>query len=324
MSFWKWSKTSATNATADPSINWAEGMPPSAVNDSGRAMMAAAAKFRDDISGAIVTSGTNTAYTVSTNQVFDTLDHLDGAMIAFTPHQTNTGPVTLNVDSIGAKPIRSAPGVEIPSNSLIAGTPYVVTYNNADSAWYLQGGLSNAYSIPLGGGIDYWGSTAPNSAFAFPTGQAISRATYSSLFALIGTTYGVGDGATTFNLPNKVERVSVMKSTTPSLLTSTYFGGNSSVLGATGGAESQTLTVSQIPSHRHDNYLTDPGHAHTYLGPVYAATSFESSSGVQSASNQWTSTATTGVTITNAYAGGGSAHPIVQPSIVCNYIMRVI
>ena len=58
MSFWKWSRTAANNATADGSINWAEGQAPSTVNDSARAMMAAASKYRDDVAGAIATAGT--------------------------------------------------------------------------------------------------------------------------------------------------------------------------------------------------------------------------------------------------------------------------
>ncbi len=53
MSFWKWSRTAANNATADGSINWAEGQAPSTVNDSARAMMAAASKYRDDVGGAM-------------------------------------------------------------------------------------------------------------------------------------------------------------------------------------------------------------------------------------------------------------------------------
>ncbi len=85
MSFWKWSRTAANNATADGSINWAEGLAPSTVNDSARAMMAAASKYRDDVAGAIATAGTATAYTLNSFQVFDTLAHMDGAMIAFTP-----------------------------------------------------------------------------------------------------------------------------------------------------------------------------------------------------------------------------------------------
>ena len=62
MSFFKWSKTANNNANADGTINWAEGQAPSTVNDSARAMMAAAAKYRDDIAG-VTTGGTATAYT---------------------------------------------------------------------------------------------------------------------------------------------------------------------------------------------------------------------------------------------------------------------
>src|SRR5260221_2346836 len=109
MTLYKWSQTASADATADSSINWAEGQSPSSVNDSARAMMAATAKYRDDIAGAIVTGGTSTAYTVLSYEVFDTLAHLNGQMIAFTPHITNGATVTLNVDSLGPKPLRSAP-----------------------------------------------------------------------------------------------------------------------------------------------------------------------------------------------------------------------
>ena len=53
---------SATDATADSTIGWAEGQAPSSINDSARAQMAVQAKWRDDISGAIVTGGTSTSY----------------------------------------------------------------------------------------------------------------------------------------------------------------------------------------------------------------------------------------------------------------------
>jgi fatty acid/phospholipid biosynthesis enzyme len=107
MTFYKWSQTASADATADSTINWAEGQAPSSVNDSARAMMAATAKYRDDIAGAIVTGGTSTAYTVTSYEVFDTLAHMNGQMIAFTPHATNAATVTLNVDSLGARPLRS-------------------------------------------------------------------------------------------------------------------------------------------------------------------------------------------------------------------------
>ena len=163
MTLYKWSQTAAADATADASINWQEGQAPSSVNDSARAMMAATAKYRDDIAGAIVTGGTSTAYTVTSYQAFDTLAHMNGAMIAFTPHATNGATVTLNVDGLGAKPLRSAPNAELLAGTLIQGTPYVALYNNSDAAFYLRGFFGNPYNIPLGAGLDYWGSTTPNS-----------------------------------------------------------------------------------------------------------------------------------------------------------------
>ena len=162
MTLYKWSQTASADATADSTINWAEGPAPSSVNDSARAMMAATAKYRDDISGAIATGGTSTAFTVTSYQVFDTLAHLNGQMIAFVPHTTNGATVTLNVDSLGAKPLRSSPSVELLTGILIQGTPYVATYNNSDAAFYIQGFCGNPYNVPLAAGMDYWGSTTPN------------------------------------------------------------------------------------------------------------------------------------------------------------------
>src|SRR3954462_10703360 len=251
MTLYKWSQTASADATADSTINWAEGQSPSSVNDSARAMMAATAKYRDDIAGGITTGGSATAYTVASFQLLDTLAHLSNQKIAFVPHATNTNAagvdVTLNVDGLGVKPIRMAPGIAIPNGTLVLGTPYVVTYNHLDSAFYLHN-MTNPYSIPLAAGMDYWGTTAPNTSFAFPIGQAISRATYATLFAIVGTTYGSGDGSTTFNLPDKTGRVSAMRESSATRLTSSYFGGASTSLGAVGGGESVTLTAAQIPS----------------------------------------------------------------------------
>jgi microcystin-dependent protein len=328
MTLYKWSQTASADATADSTINWAEGMAPSAVNDSGRAMMAATAKYRDDIAGAIVTGGSATAYTVTSFQVFDTLAHLNGQMIAFTPNATNTNTVgndvTLNVDGLGAKPIRMAPSVALPNGTLVLGTPYIVIYNNSDAVFYLKN-MTNPYNIPLGAGMDFWGSTAPNTSFAFPTGQAISRTTYATLFAIMSTTYGTGDGSTTFNLPDKTGRVSAMKEASATRLTSTYFVGNSTNLGAVGGLESNNV----ILTHTHVNSLTDPGHVHSFNsgnstagGGSYPGSSNSSSFTANTSGS--VAIATTGITITNASAGTASAHNLVQPTIVCNYIIRII
>jgi microcystin-dependent protein len=217
-------------------------------------MMARLAEWRDDVSGTIVTAGASTAYTVTSSQGFDNLPDLGGAMIAFVPHTTSGvgGPsVTLAVDGLAAKPIRFGPGIDLPSGTLIQGTPYVVTYNNTDGAFYLQGSI-NPYGIPLGGIIPYIGSTAPNSAFVLPSGQAISRATYATLFSLVGTTFGSGDGSTTFNVPDLRGRVMAaldnLNGTAANRVTSAGSGIAGTTMGASGGAQNESIAQNQLPN----------------------------------------------------------------------------
>ena len=327
MSFWKWSRAASSNATADSSINWAEGQSPSSVNDSARAMMAAAAKYRDDISGALVTAGTSTAYAVSSFQGFDTLAHLDGAMIAFTPHLTSGATVTLNVDGLGGKPLRAAPGVELQSGTLVQGTPYVATYVNADGAFYLQGFAGNPYGVPLGGLLPYLGATAPNSAFVLPFGQAISRATYATLFALIGTTFGAGDGSTTFNVVDLRGRVpggkDDMGGAAAGRIGSLATDGGTivgSTLGSSGGSAAHALTAGEMPAHGHG--VSDPGHAHSYIDATIGGGQTLAGGGAPIGGVNTTGSAATGISIGNA--GGGAAHALLQPTVIVNYILRVI
>lgn len=334
MTLYKWSQTASADANADSTINWAEGQAPSSVNDSARAMMAAIAKYRDDVAGAIVTSGTSAAYTLASYQVFDSLTHLANQVVAFTPHTTNGATVTLNVDGLGARPLRSAPFVELPAGVLVQGTPYAALYNASDAAFYLYGFFSNPYTIPIGASVDFWGATAPNSSFVLMYGQAISRTTYSSLFSLLGTTYGTGDGSTTFNIPDLRGRVAAgkddMGGSAASRLTSTYFGGAATSLGATGGLESHTLTTAQLAPHIHANTLTDPTHAHNLSDQFRDDGNINTSGSIQGVTNQTSSStrrtnfSSTGVTINNVSAGGGSAHNNVQPTIIGNKLIRII
>jgi len=325
MTLYKWSQTASSDATADSTINWAEGQAPSSVNDSARAMMAATAKYRDDVAGAIVTGGTSTAYTVSSYEVFDTLAHLGGQMIAFTPHTTNGATVTLNVDSLGAKPLRSAPGVELLAGTIIQGTPYMATYNNSDGAFYLQGFFGNPYSVPLLGGLDFWDTITPNSAFIFPAGQAISRATYSAAFARWGTTYGAGDGSTTFNVPDKTGRVSAMKEAVGTRLTTAKVGVDGGTMGATGGG-TQTLVLANLPAYTPAGTITNG--AITLTGGTVGGTSAGGTTGGSqntpiSAGNIGATQAASTFTGT---AQGGTSTPVnvAQPTIICNYIIRII
>ncbi len=324
MTLYKWSQTASVDATADSTINWAEGQSPASVNDSARAMMAAIAKYRDDVTGAIVTTGTSTAYAVGSYQVFQTLAQLSGQVIAFTPHTTNGATVTINVDGLGAKPLRSAPNVELPVGVLIQGTPYVALYNNSDQAFYLQGRFGDPYNIPIGGSIDYWGAAAPNSSFALMYGQAVSRTTYSVLFALLGTTFGTGDGSTTFNIPDLRGRVvagaDAMGGVAAGRLTDPVSGIDA--LGDAGGAQSHTLTTAQLPANIPNSATTSV----SANGDYHVGNS--ANSGQTGGPTIWPTgnitpsySAYTTVTINPS---GGAAHPIVQPTIIANKLLRII
>ena len=338
--FYNWLRTAAGNATADSTINWQEGQAPSSINDSARAMMASTAAFRDDIAGAIVTGGTSTAYTVSSYQVFDTLAHLNGQMIAFTPHITNGATVTLNVDGIGAKPLRTAPNAELLAGVIIQGTPYVATYNNSDGAFYLQGFFGNPYNMPLAGGLDYWGTTVPNSAFAFPYGQAINRTTYASLFAIMGTTYGVGDGSTTFNIPDVRGRVIACPDNMGGASAGRISGAtvNTMAPGGIAGQELHTLTLSELPTGISSSTggavtvnVPSSGYAPVLVGQPWSLNSTSGSgnpfaqagTGGGSLVNA-TSFSTSGAVTSTSTNTSGSTHPIMQPTILANRIIRIL
>ena len=249
MPLYKWSPTAAANATADPSINWSEGQAPSSVNDSARAMMAAIATARQDTQAVIGAGGTASALTYTSGQGFSSLALMDSQLITFVAPLTNAAGATLNVDSLGAIPICvDAAGTPIPAGVLVGGTPYMVTYYNSISQFRLWNLFANPYNIPLGAGMDYWLPTTPNSSFVFPAGQAISRSTYAALYALMGNTYGAGDGSTTFNLPDKTGRVSAMKEASATRLTTASGGIDGGTLGAVGGLQNSTLTLAQLPT----------------------------------------------------------------------------
>ncbi|XSC46794.1 tail fiber protein [Bradyrhizobium sp. RDT10] len=325
--FFRWSRTANSNASA--TYDWSEGMAPSTVNDSARGIMSDAARWRDDISGAIATSGTSTAYTVTSYSTFDSLANMSGQLIAFTPHTTNGATVTLNVDGLGAKPLRSAPSVELLAGTLIQGTPYVAVYNNSDAAFYLHGLYGNPYNVPLAAGMDYWASTTPNSAFAFPAGQAISRTTYSTLFALIGTTYGAGDG-TTFNLPDKRGRFSAsldnMGGSAASRLTDAV-SGIGDVLGEAGGSQSKTLVTANLPAYTPSGSISNGAISISHNA---AANSGGSSTGggqfpINASSGASISASQAASSFSGAAQGGTStAFSIIPPTICCNYILRII
>lgn len=88
------------------------------------------------------------------------------------------------------------------------------------------------------GTVNMWSSSTIPSGYLLCDGRAVSRTTYANLYKIIGTTYGAGDGSTTFNLPNMGGKSVVGKSSTKSI-------------SSTGGSNTSTLTAANLPSHNH-------------------------------------------------------------------------
>lgn len=161
--------------------------------------------------------------------------------------------------------------------------------------------IAIANHTPVGVVQVFAGDTAP-AQWLFCNGQLVSRTVYSKLFAVIQTTYGVGDGLTTFGVPDLRGRVVVMLDGGIGRITSASTNGANAVnLGGVGGAQTHTLTTAQIPAHTH---------------PIPTGTAL-AAGGL----NAHASTAT-GDQATSS-TGGGAAHSNTQPWMAMNYMIYV-
>jgi len=193
--------------------------------------------------------------------------------------------------------------------------------------------------MPIGAVIPYAGLSAPPR-WLFCFGQNVSRTTYAALFAAISTTYGAGDGATTFTLPDLRGRVVAgqddMGGGSANRLTGQSGGLDGDVLGASGGAETHTLSEAQLAPHDH---LVDMGapintgsggsHSHSF---TYGQRNKSGDGGEVSDLTHTGSTETTSTVAAHAHtvdipafnsgnAGSGAAHNNVQPTLVLNYVI---
>lgn len=147
-----WSATDASNATADSTINFAEGQSPPTVNNSMRALMGRVANWRDDLAGCmpanaeIVSGGAANAQTITTNLSINPAALTHGWMVTFQAGFTNTAAATLAVDSLTAKAIQGIAGTALIGGEIEAGRYYTVHYNQPDDAWILHG----AAAVPSG------------------------------------------------------------------------------------------------------------------------------------------------------------------------------
>lgn len=195
----------------------------------------------------------------------------------------------------------------------------VIQATTTAAALALLGGSAAGSSVPVGLGPLPWSGPSAPTGWLLCYGQAISRTTYSALFAVMGTTYGAGDGSTTFNVPDMRGRAAAgadaMGGTAANRLTSASLGA-SAVPGAAGGNENY---------QQHTHTYTDPGHQHnlresisynTSATPDYAA----AGDGNHTPNNVFGAVLPTTIGITIDNAGTGTSQN-VQPTLVTNYIV---
>ena len=215
---------------------------------------------------------------------------------------TGTGKLKVPSNGIGSNELASDSSVDanraVDTDHIKDGS---VTADKLDSA-------AVSVLMPTASLMPYAGSAAPTG-YLLCDGAAISRTTYSSLFGIVGTTYGVGDGSTTFNIPDLRGRVVAgqddMGGSSANRLTNQTGGLNGDNLGATGGAETHLLTSAEsgLPAHFHTQGVqTTGGNIENFAGG--------------SPAGQYTNTGTV------AAQDASSAHNNVQPTIILNYIIK--
>lgn len=192
--------------------------------------------------------------------------------------------------------------------------------------------LSNTSNANPTGTLIAFAGSSPPTGYLLCFGQAVSRTTYATLFSVIGTIYGTGDGSTTFNVPNlngyALAGLDNMGGTAAGILT----GLDS--LGSILGTQNVTLSINQIPSHNHTDaghthIVTDPGHDHLVAFSENSA-SGSVSLGVEAypgANQTNTSITTTGISNQTGFAsinntGGGLSHTNIQPTFGVLYCIK--
>lgn len=153
--------------------------------------------------------------------------------------------------------------------------------------------LEDCNVIPVGTVLAFAGDVIPDG-FLDTNQGAVSRTTYARLFSVIGTQFGAGDGSTTFDLPHIDGRV--IAGVKPG-------DSDFQFLGKTGGAKTHTLTVAEMPAHKHDTRIVAGGTTQRYATNATGNNTFTAS---QDMSN----------------TGGDQAHNNMQPYIALNYIIK--
>jgi microcystin-dependent protein len=172
---------------------------------------------------------------------------------------------------------------------------------------------------PAAGGV-------PPTGWLFCDGSAVSRATYPSLFTSLSTLYGVGDGSTTFNLPDYRGRVLAAKDNmggiTAGRLTGLSGGVDGLTIGAVGGLETHTLTEAQLPIVSMAVPAQQPTFTFSYRSIIDGGSGDDVAYQIQGSGLAEPVTTTGDASPGSVGFGSGSAHNNVQPTAIVTFIIK--
>jgi len=153
----------------------------------------------------------------------------------------------------------------------------------------------------LTGALLMWPTSSAPTGYLSCDCTAVSRTTYAALYAVVGTTFGIGDGSTTFNLPNYTSRMP--------------YG---TTIGATGGSADAVVV-----SHTHTATVTDPGHFHTTSqSGLTGSGGLTFTYGAYSIGAPNTGSAVTGITVANSTTGVSGTNANLPPYLGINFIIK--
>lgn len=208
--------------------------------------------------------------------------------------------------------------------------------------------------IPIGGSFEYAGSGDISATLVLEDGRELNRTTYATLFGLLSTNYGPGNGTTTFNIPDSRGRTSVGPDNMGTALGAANRIPNSNrALGQNGGEERHTSTLGETPAHAHAGSSVSnagaiqtggrsAGHTHgmsqsrgfytfgtagisaTIVEIIGASGSYNTGVAMdQESSDHSHQLPAHGHGLTIGSEGGGSPHNNMQPYVVKNKIIRI-
>jgi len=254
-----------------------------------------------NITGQVVSSQINT---VANNQITGLIT--SGQIASVTAGQV-TG--TLTSSQIGSVSASSVTGtltsaqIASVSNTSIQGlvtSAQIATVANTQ----ITGLITTTQISGITGEIKMWPVPTAPTGYLVCNGAAVSRTTYSALFSILGTTYGVGDNSTTFNLPNFADRMPI------------GIGNIAASANTTGGSADAI-----IPAHTHT--ITDPGHHHSYT--LYSGLAPQSGSTTYcwtGTSTAQTGTSTTGITVNSTGVSATNAN--LPPFLGIYFVIRYL